>query len=90
MNTYAINLVVDNINRDMYDKVALNDLPIIIKCKSDEELKKILSKDISNKYLQKYIKTHKSFDTAEWHIRCIYDNDVKDIIWKVSDLNKYS
>lgn len=90
MNTYAINLVVDNINRDIYDKVSLNDLPIIIKCKSDEELKKILSQDISNKYLQKYIKTHKTFDNAEWYIRCIYDNDVKDIIWKVSDLNKYS
>ena len=39
MNIYTLNLVVNTKNTDIYDKVALNKFPMIIKCKSEEELK---------------------------------------------------
>ena len=47
MKTYAVNLVVDTKNTDIYDKVALNKFPIIIKCKTESELKDILSQELA-------------------------------------------
>ena len=87
MKTYVVNLVVDTKNTDIYDKVALNKFPIIIKCKTEAELKDILTQDIAQQFLQNNIKSQRVFDTAEWFVRCIYENDVREIIWKVSELN---
>lgn len=87
MKTYVVNLVVDTKNTDIYDKVALNKFPIIIKCKAEAELKDILTQDIAQQFLQNNIKSQRVFDTAEWFVRCIYENDVREIVWKVSELN---
>jgi hypothetical protein len=87
MKTYVVNLVVDTKNTDIYDKVALNKYPIIIKCKTESELKEILTQDIAQQFLQNNIKSQRVFDTAEWFVRCIYENDVREIVWKVSELN---
>ena len=87
MKTYAVNLVVDTKNTDIYDKVALNKFPIIIKCKTEAELKEILSQELAQKFIQDHIKSQRVFDTAEWFIRCIYDENVREIIWKVTDTN---
>ena len=87
MKTYAVNLVVDTKNTDIYDKVALNKFPIIIKCKTEAELKEILSQELAQKFIQDHIKSQRVFDSAEWFIRCIYDENVREIIWKVTDTN---
>lgn len=87
MKTYAVNLVVDTKNTDIYDKVALNKFPIIIKCKTEAELKEILSQELAQKFIQDHIKSQRVFDSAEWFIRCIYDENVREIVWKVTDTN---
>jgi hypothetical protein len=87
MKTYAVNLVVDTKITDIYDKVALNKFPIIIKCKTEAELKEILSQELAQKFIQDHIKSQRVFDTAEWFIRCIYEENVREIIWKVTDTN---
>lgn len=87
MKTYAVNLVVDTKNTDIYDKVALNKFPIIIKCKTESELKDILSQELAQKFIQDHIKSQRVFDSAEWFVRCIYEDDVREIVWKVSELN---
>ena len=88
MKTYAVNLVVDTKNTDIYDKVALNKFPIIIKCKTEAELKEILAQEEAEHFIQEYIKSHRVFYSAEWFVRCIYENDVREIVWKVSEINK--
>lgn len=87
MKTYAVNLVVDTKNTDIYDKVALNKFPIIIKCKTESELKDILTQELAQKFIQDHIKSQRVFDTAEWFVRCIYKDDVREIVWKVSEMN---
>jgi hypothetical protein len=87
MKTYAVNLVVDTKNTDIYDKVALNKFPIIIKCKTEAELKEILSQELAQKFIQDHIKSQRVFDTAEWFIRCIYEENVREIVWNVTDTN---
>ena len=90
MKTYVVNLVVDTKNTDIYDKVALNKFPIIIKCKTEAELKEILSQELAQKFIQDHIKSQRVMDTAEWFIRCVYDNEVREIVWKVSGINNLS
>lgn len=87
MKTYIINLVVDTKNTDIYDKVALNKFPIIVKCKTESELKEMLSQELAQKFIQEHIKSQRVFDSAEWFIRCIYDNDVREIVWKISEIS---
>ena len=87
MKTYEVNLVVDTKNTDIYDKVALNKFPIIIKCKTEAELKDILTQEMAQKFIQDHIKSQRVFDSAEWFVRCIYEDDVREIVWKVSELN---
>ena len=87
MKTYVVNLVVDTKNTDIYDKVALNKFPIIIKCKTEAELKDILTQEMAQKFIQDHIKSQRVFDSAEWFVRCIYEDDVREIVWKVSELN---
>lgn len=83
MKIYAVNLVVDTKNTDIYDKVSLSKFPIIIKCKTESELKEILGQNIAKQFIEEHIKSQRVLDTAEWYIRCIYENDVKEIVWKV-------
>jgi hypothetical protein len=85
MKTYAVNLVINKTD----DIITLNKFPIVIKCKTEMELKEILSNDVS-KYLQERTKTTHSFENAEWYIRSIYENDIREIVWKASELNTYS
>ena len=84
MKTYVANLVVDTKNTDIYDKVALNKFPIIIKCKTEAELKEILSQELAQKFIQEHIKSKRVLDSAEWFIRCIYEEEVREIVWKIS------
>jgi hypothetical protein len=86
MKTYIINLVVDTKNTDIYDKVALNKFPIIVKCKTESELKEMLSQELAQKFIQEHIKSQRVFDSAEWYIRSVYEDSVREIVWKVSEI----
>ena len=86
MKTYIINLVVDTKNTDIYDKVSLNKFPIIVKCKTEAELKEILSQELAQKFIHDNIKSQRVFDSAEWYIRSVYEDSVREIVWKVSEI----
>lgn len=87
MKNYAVNLVVDTKHTDIYDKVALNKFPIIVQCKTENELKSILSNEQTIQFVKGLIKSKSVFDTAFWNIRTIYDNDeVRELVWKVPDM----
>lgn len=87
MKTYVINLVVDTKNTDMYDKVSLNKFPIIIKCKTEAELKDYLCDERAIDFIKNKIKSQRVFDSAEWMIRSIYQNgEIREIVWKVPEL----
>lgn len=87
MKNYAINLIVDTKNTDIYDKVALNKFPIIVQCKTEDELKNILSGEETKEFVKKLIKSKSVFDTSFWNVRTIYsDGNIREIVWKVSDM----
>lgn len=87
MKTYAINLVTDTKHTDIYDKVALNKFPIIVRCKTESELKDMLISAGTVGFVKNMIRTQRLFDAAYWMIRSIYKNgEVREIVWKVSDL----
>lgn len=87
MKTYAVNLLVDTKNTDIYDKVSLNKFPIIVQCKTEDELKKMLCSDDSISYVKNLIKSYRVFDTSYWYIRTIYkDGNIREIVWKLTDL----
>ena len=87
MEIYAINLVVDTKNTDIYDKVALNNFPIIVQCKTEAELKSILASDDTKEFIKRYIKSKRVFDSALWKIRSIHPNgDVHEMVWEIDDL----
>lgn len=89
MNIYVINLVVNAKNTDVYDKVALNKYPIIIKCKSEDELKEILTQEQANTFIQQNIKSQKIFDNAQWFVRKIYNDQIEEFILNIPDINTY-
>ena len=88
MKTYAINLITGTKNTDLYDKVSVNKFPIIVRCKTEVELKEFLSSAESNEFVKKSLRTEKLFMDAEWCIRSVYqDGSVRELIWNVKDIN---
>lgn len=85
MKRYAINLIVND--NESYEKVVINKFPIVVICKTEYELKNILSSSSTIEYVKKYIKTEQIFNSAQWCVRSIYNNDnIYEIVWNVSDL----
>lgn len=88
MKIYTINLAVDTKDTDMYDKVSLNEFPIIVFCNTENELKEYLSSDDTIHYIKNIIKSQKVLETSQWRIRSIYNNEVHEIVWDVLELIK--
>ena len=86
MRIYAVNLTVDTKTTDLYDKVAINKFPIIVICNNEEELWNKLSTEDTSNWVKQNVKTKRLFDTAYYHIREIFNGNVKDICWKVDSL----
>ena len=86
MKIYAVNLTVDTKTTDLYDKVAINKFPIIVICNNEEELWNKLSTEDTSNWVKQNVKTKRLFDTAYYHIREIFNGNVKDICWKVDSL----
>lgn len=88
MKTYAINLTTCTKTTDLYDKVAVNKFPIIVRCKTESELKDILASEDTNGFVKNMLRTQKLYNDSEWCIRSIYlDGTVHELNWKVSDIN---
>lgn len=86
MKTYAVNLTVDTKTTDLYDQVAINKYPIIVLCKDEQELWDKLSTQETSNWVKQNIRTKRLFDTAYYHIREVFNDNVKDICWKVDSL----
>ena len=88
MKTYAINLVTSTKTTDIYDKVAVNKFPIIVRCKTESELKDMLNSEQSNNFVKNMLRTQNLFNEAQWCIRSIYPNgSVQELNWNVSEIN---
>lgn len=90
MKIYVVNLVVNAKNTDVYDKVALNKFPVVIKCKDRDELKNILGQEQATDFIKNNIKSQKIFDMSQWFIREIYKDNVEEFILDVQDTNIYT
>lgn len=91
MKTYAINLTTITKSTDIYERVSVNKFPIIVRCKTENELKEYLSSEQTNNYIKENIRTQKLFNEASWYIRSVYqDGSVYELVWDVKDLNKVS
>ena len=86
MKVYAVNLTVDTKTTDLYDQVAINKYPIIVICNNEQELWDKLSTQETANWVKQNVRTKRLFDTAYYHIREIFNDEVKDICWKVDSL----
>jgi hypothetical protein len=68
--------------------VALNKYPIIIRCKTEAELRVLLSSEDTTNYVKNLIKNKRAYDSAVWMIRSIYkDGNVYELFWEVPGIN---
>lgn len=89
MKRYAVNLIVNTKNSELYDQVAISKFPIVIQCPTEAELKETLKSPSTIDYIKDKIKNKKLFDSAQWYIRSIYqDGSVHEIIWNVKELTE--
>jgi hypothetical protein len=88
MNIYAINIVTTTKNKEFYERVAVNEYPLIIHCENDDRLKEILSERID--YIRNILKTEIIYNHAIYMIReIIYKGvsyDIRELTWKVKDV----
>lgn len=86
MKIYVINLTVNTKTTDLYDQVAINKYPVIVFCNDEKELWEKLSSKENIIWVRQNVKTRRLFDTAYYHIREIFNGEVKDICWKLDSI----
>ena len=88
MNIYTINIVTTTKNKEFYERVAVNEYPLIIHCENDDRLREILSERID--YIHNILKTKIIYNHAIYMIReIIYKGtsyDIRELTWKVKDI----
>lgn len=88
MNVYAINIVTSTKNKEFYERVAVNEYPLIIHCESDDRLKEILTNMVN--YIRNILKTEIIYNHAVYMIRKIVYNHsnckVEEIKWNVKEV----
>lgn len=87
MKLYAINIVTTTKNKEFYERVAVNEYPLIIYCEDLDRLKDILSNRID--YIKKILKTEITYNHAMYMIReidYIGDISIEEFEWKVKDI----
>lgn len=90
MSVYVINIVTATKNKEFYERVAVNEYPIIICCENDVRLKEILSERVD--YIHNILKTEIIYNHAIYMIREILHNsnncDIRELQWKVKDITR--
>lgn len=84
MKTYVINVVVNTKTTDLYDRVAINKYPLIVKCKDENELLELLSSKDTQKWIKENVKTKRLFYSAYYFIREITNEC--EFMYKISDI----
>lgn len=67
MNIYTINVVTNTKNKELYEKVAVNEYPLIIRCSNIDRLKEILTE--RQDYIKRVLKTETLYNHGEYFIR---------------------
>lgn len=86
MMTYAINLTVNTKTTDIYDMVAVNKHPVIVICKDEKELWEKLTSQETKDWVRSNIRLKHLYESAHFHIREIYNGNVRDLCWKVDSM----
>lgn len=87
MKIYAINIVTSTKNKELYERVAVNEKPLIICCENEERLKEILK--TKNSYIRNILKTETLYNHASYVVREIslsFLNEVRDFEIPVKDI----
>lgn len=88
MNIYTINIVTTTKNKELYERVSVNEYPLVIKCLDRDRLKLILSE--KKEYIKNNLKTETLYNHAQYYIREINLNkiqyNVDDFNWNVKDI----
>lgn len=74
MNIYAINICTDTKNTDRYDKVAVNEYPVIV-LGTRTELNNYLKSNEMKAFIKKLFRTQSLYDAGVFRIRCIESKD---------------
>ena len=70
MNIYAINVCTDTKNTDRYDKVAVNEYPVIV-LGTRTELTNHLKSNEMKAFIKNLFRTQSLYDAGVFRIRCI-------------------
>lgn len=87
MKIYVINITTTTKNKELYERVAVNERPLVIYCNNEERLKDILKE--REDYIKNAIKTETLYNHALYIVREIDINDnynIRDFEWKVKDV----
>lgn len=82
---YAINICVPTKNTKRYDRVALNEFPIIFDVDSEEEIVELLTSETIRVYCQNLITSEKLYREAKLCIKCIADDGPKEMVWNLDE-----
>lgn len=87
MKIYVINITTTTKNKELYERVAVNERPLVIYCNNEERLRDILKE--REDYIKNTIKTETLYNHASYIVREIDINEnynIRDFEWKVKDI----
>lgn len=87
MKIYVINITTTTKNKELYERVSVNEYPLVIYCENEDRLKYILS--TRTDYIRNILKTETLYNHALYMIREIdMDNiyEIRNFEYKVKDI----
>lgn len=88
MKIYIINIVTTTKNKDLYDLVAVNEYPIVIRCVDEDRLKDILRGEEFTSRIKDELKTKNLYDQGIYYIRELLDDSTNDFTLSVPEYTK--
>ena len=85
MNTFIINIVTTTKTKELYELVAVNEYPIVVRCENEERLQEILKGEAFTSRIKDELKTKTLYDQGLYYIREILKDSTKDFTYKVPD-----
>ena len=87
MKIYTINIVTSTKNKELYERVAVNEYPLVIRCINEDRLKEILKDRVE--YIRQILKTETLYNHAVYMIRELTLNErceIRDFEIPVKDI----
>jgi hypothetical protein len=92
MGIYTVNIVTTTKNKEFYERVAVNEYPLVIHCENDDRLRAILTERVD--YIRNILKTEIIYNHAVYMIREIiykgFSYDIREFEWRVRDVTPAS